>query len=254
MKNAGTWVWPIAGVFFVLSTGIIGLAALLPGPFEAVPFWPMVGLGAGVILLVAVPVLYFLAGKQMQQLQKLENALVKLSDGDTAVEIPSNPMFASAVESLELLRKNMKLQQDYLKSISAGDLSLQSQSEGDGFGGALENMRLSLSHVVDRIVDSAKLVKSVADDLHKTSNSMNESSEALSREATMVASSSEESSSTVNNIAAMTEELSSTVAAISDNARLAMDDMQYLSKALENAQRECQQYLSGSGGDEQFYP
>ncbi len=235
MKSIGAWVWPIVGLVFGvgLLTAIIASAA--GGLFGDVSFVSMAVLHLVVTLVVLTPLLFVLLSSRFRTYQKLETALDEIVAGRPDVAIPTSGGFPTLARITEDLQASRQQQQDLLQRIAGGNLQKDGDSGKDGFGGTLHAMRDELHKVIDQIVDSSKLIDSVAKDLEKTSAAMIEGSEALANEATMVASSSEESSATVNNIAAMTEELTATVGAISDNTSAVRGEMDYLRKALTDA-------------------
>ncbi len=199
-------------------------------------------LGGVFSILVAVLMGFVLTQSISRPIVQSRDAMKKLSDGDTSVEIPGldrKDEIGSMAQAVGVFKENMIAAEGMRREQE----EMKARAEADKKA-AMMALAGDLETSVGRVVTAVSLS---ATQMQDSANSMSATAEDTSRRATMVAAASEQASTNVQTVAAASEELSSAISEISrqiaESSRItsqAVDDVQHTSKTVEALSQAAQ--------------
>jgi methyl-accepting chemotaxis protein len=167
------------------------------------------GTATGVVLLAAILVALMIGRGLTRPLERLREAMRRLSTGDTAVQVPGRDRrdeLGTMAEAVEVFKTSM-VEAETLRGRQEADRATAEVDRKRGMNQLADNFEASVRHVIDA-------VSSAATDMRVTAQSMSATAEETQRQTLAVGSASEQTSTNVQTVATAAEELSSSISEI----------------------------------------
>jgi len=176
---------------------------------------PLVGLALGILIAAKM------AGALAKPIQSMTQAMKRLADKDTSVEIPATDY---KNEIGDMAAAVLVFKENIVKAEELAATQKAEQEERERRGRQIEELTRGFDTSVARVLST---VSSASSQLKSTADSMSNVARQTSEQATAVAAASEEASVNVQTVSSSAEELSSSISEISQqvaNARSLTDD------------------------------
>ncbi|QQP89338.1 HAMP domain-containing protein [Skermanella sp. TT6] len=194
-------------------------------------------------VLVAAVLMALMVGRGLTRpIERLREAMRRLSAGDTAAEIPGRDRrdeLGTMAEAVEVFKKSMA-EAETLRGRQEADRAAAEAERRRAMNRLADSFEESVRHVIDA-------VSSAAGDMRTAAQSMSATAEETQRQTLAVSSASEQTSTNVQTVATAAEELSSSIGEI---ARQTSDASQVALKASEEG-RVTDAIVSGLTGSAQ---